>query len=311
MVTVIGSGELRYFKDGKWRDVGFRAVEATGGTETDIAVDGVDYRLHTFSTSATFSVSRGGPVEFLIVAGGGSGGRAYAGGGGAGGVVFGVHTVDVDDYSIVVGAGAVAPTSNGQGNDGQNSTAFGYVATGGGGGGYFNGGAASAGRDGGCGGGGGPDSTLARAGGVSTQASYSGVFSLGTKGGDALLRNNNNRLRGAGGGGAGQAGLDLRLKGDGVASNGGAGFSSIITGAVVFYAGGGGGAGGLSTNVGQRGFGGVGGGGNGAEQGTQLVATSGTDGTGGGGGGSFDGSFTGGQVPGDGGDGIVIVRYRL
>jgi hypothetical protein len=49
---------------------------ATGGTVTDIVVDGVPYRVHTFTTSGDLVVTQGGEVEYLIVAGGGGGGRS-------------------------------------------------------------------------------------------------------------------------------------------------------------------------------------------------------------------------------------------
>ena len=61
-------------------------VTATGGT---IATSG-DYKIHTFNSSGTFSVSQAGnaagstTVEYQIVAGGGSGGSGYGGAGGAG-----------------------------------------------------------------------------------------------------------------------------------------------------------------------------------------------------------------------------------
>jgi len=62
-------------------------VTATGGT---IATSG-NFKIHTFTSSGTFSVSDAGDangsntVEYLIVAGGGSGAASYGGGGGAGG----------------------------------------------------------------------------------------------------------------------------------------------------------------------------------------------------------------------------------
>ena len=46
-----------------------------------------DYKIHTFTSSGTFSVSQAGtdPVDFLVVAGGGAGGPDAGGGGGGGG----------------------------------------------------------------------------------------------------------------------------------------------------------------------------------------------------------------------------------
>ena len=54
-------------------------VVATGGDgESIIDRMVMPYRVHTFTTSDDFVVSRGGEVEYLIVAGGGGGGRRCA-----------------------------------------------------------------------------------------------------------------------------------------------------------------------------------------------------------------------------------------
>ena len=42
-------------------------MAATGGTVT---TDG-DYKVHTFTSSGTFTVTTGGPMEYLVIAGGG------------------------------------------------------------------------------------------------------------------------------------------------------------------------------------------------------------------------------------------------
>ena len=72
-----------------WKNIVFAStISATGGTITEINDDGVNYRVHTFTSSGTFEVTSGsGEVEYLIVAGGGSGGEGHGGGGGAGGSV--------------------------------------------------------------------------------------------------------------------------------------------------------------------------------------------------------------------------------
>jgi hypothetical protein len=132
-------------------------VEATGGTVTDITVDGVDYKVHTFTSSGNFVVTRGGDIEFLIVAGGGGGGSAGAtgggGAGGAGGLITGMQTVTATSYSVIVGAGGASGTGGAAnaGTQGNVSSAFVFSATGGGAG----GGAATNGGGGGSGGGGG------------------------------------------------------------------------------------------------------------------------------------------------------------
>ena len=79
------AGMIRYntdirdteFYDGtSWRAISDSNPEATGGevVETDIA--GKTYRIHFFKNvgNTTFTVSKAGEVEYLIVAGGGAGG---------------------------------------------------------------------------------------------------------------------------------------------------------------------------------------------------------------------------------------------
>ena len=62
-----------------------RSDFATGGTITE----GGGYRIHTFTSSGTFTVTRGGNVEYLVVGGGGvgsaNGGNPGFGGSGGGG----------------------------------------------------------------------------------------------------------------------------------------------------------------------------------------------------------------------------------
>ncbi len=102
-----------------------------------------------------------------------------------------------------------------------------------------------------------------------------------------------------GGGGAGGAG-----NGNAGGYAGGSGRSSSYSGAAVTYAGGGGG--GAYTGITTTNFGGSGGGGNGQLYGDLNVAGNGTNGLGGGGGGGYG---QGTQRGGDGGSGIVIIRY--
>lgn len=54
-----------------WPTVG---VSASGGTETTITDGGISYKVHTFLSGGTFTVSEGGLVEYLVVGGGGGGG---------------------------------------------------------------------------------------------------------------------------------------------------------------------------------------------------------------------------------------------
>ncbi|MCC6007889.1 MAG: hypothetical protein JJU40_09435, partial [Rhodobacteraceae bacterium] len=65
-------------------------MTASGGDETVIAEAGRYWRVHTFTASGVFQVSRGGRVEYLLVGGGGAGGGTGSGGGGGGGRAGGV-----------------------------------------------------------------------------------------------------------------------------------------------------------------------------------------------------------------------------
>ena len=61
-------------------------TEGSGGTETTYG----DYKVHTFLTSGTFTVTSAGNIDVLVVAGGGGGtgsGNRWGGGGGVGGLV--------------------------------------------------------------------------------------------------------------------------------------------------------------------------------------------------------------------------------
>ena len=275
--------------------VAVKNVEATGGTVSDILVDDVPFRVHTFTTNGTFTVTNAGAVEFLVLAGGGGGGRSGAagagGGGGAGGLIFGSRFVEVGSFAITVGSGgAGAAALNTPGQNGSSSTVFDLTAVGGGGGG--GGGVGNInGRNGGSGGGSGTNASGANSSGGS------GTAGQGNNGGSVTSATTN--ASAAGGGGASQVGANANANVGG--GKGGDGLSLSITGTAVTYAGGGGGAG-QATNV--PGAGGAGGGGTGG--GTLNAGSPGTDGLGAGGGGG-GGTGNGGA----GGGGVVIIRYRL
>ena len=163
-------------------------LSAVGGTIS--YADG--YKIHMFTTTGPnmFTVTSGGTIEYLVVAGGGGGGAAHttaagenpgAGGGGAGGIITGTLTVDVQQYTITVGAGVAGvagSTNTANGNNGEDSSISSLVvAKGGGGGGKGTDGVA--GLSGGCGGGAGGSSTGANSG-------SGGSGSIGFDGGDSL-----------------------------------------------------------------------------------------------------------------------------
>ena len=254
------------------------ANEAIGGT---ITISG-GYTIHTFTSSGTFTPILGdGVVEYLVVAGGGGGGRTDGGGGGAGGFKTDTDYAVLADiaYTITIGGGGAGSSSGTSiGTQGSNSIFNDITSTGGGGGASFqsvNGG--SGGSGGGASGSGGSVGT--------------GIVGQGTNGGNGAAS--------AGGGGGGHTASGSNAIAN-TGGHGGAGTSSSISGSSVAYAGGGGGGDNTGTIGGNAGTGGGGTGG-----GSTVAPTNGTINTGGGGGGKGDAGSNGGN----GGSGIVIVRY--
>jgi hypothetical protein len=311
--------------------VPFEAPTATGGTVTNITANGINYRVHSFTTvgSNNFSISNLGSwneFEYLIVAGGGSGGSYVGGGGGGGGVRTGITKLTVGNNNIVVGAGGAAVGSTSQslaivGNVGGNSSLAGLTAIGGGGGGRYP---DVGGTAGGSGGGSGGFQNGGGLGGART-------IGQGNQGGSAIGTRPRNFTGGSGGGGAGKIGeasSDALFRG----GDGGDGVVSLILGTPFYFGGGGGGgnygptSGDSGTRPGNGGFGGGGGGssntrgvsgigggqalnvgGNGSASGdpNNLGGNGGAN-TGGGGGGIGHHGLSG-----AGGSGIVVIRYAI
>lgn len=261
-------------------------VVASGGTVNDVTVNNVRYRIHQFTNTgnSTFSVSNGGVIDYLVVAGGGAGAVRDGAAGGAGGLLAGTM-VATGNMSVTVGAGGQGVQSTPQiaGNDGQNSSFGGITVDGGGGGGRYQ----EQGRSGGSGGGNGGSTSGLREGGI-------GVPGQGSNGGLTL----NGPFTGSGGGGAG--GLGGNVTTNEVGGDGGPGLQFDITGTPQFYAGGGGGSGSNSVGEGGSGVGGDGHPGSG-------TAGSGVPNTGSGGGSARSNGGTGGS----GGSGIIVVRYKI
>jgi hypothetical protein len=241
-------------------------------------------------------VTRGGPVEVLVVAGGGSGGVRHAGGGGAGGLIYnssfsvsGTVTVTVGDGGAGLAQGTVTP-----GNSGSNSVFGSLTAIGGG---YGNQGAGGAGGSGG--------------GVFSNNTVGAGTAGQGNKGafGSTGPFTGENTYAGGGGGGAGAVGTAATSIDPVKGGAGGIGLQYSISGTHVYYAGGGGGGTATAFGTSPGGAGGLGGGGAGGGS-NSNTGIAGTNGTGGGGG---AGGFQGGTnyASGKGGSGIVIVRYPL
>jgi hypothetical protein len=273
-------------------------AKAQGG---DITITDGTYWYHAFKNSGTFTVQQGSAlsVDYLVVAGGGAGGYNIGGGGGAGGYKSstGFSCAGGSANTVIVGAGGSVGLN--RGGSGSNSIFASVTSTGGGGGGGRSVGF-GAGADGGSGGGGGGDNN-----GAGGSASPSGQ---GNAGGRGL----NTTSPGGGGGGAGASGTNTT--GESAPGNGGNGLNTLSswasatgTGSSGYYAGGGGGGYNAGDNGGAGG-GGYGGGASSVNNG--RAAQAGTANTGGGGGGSSNGtaaSIYGGQ----GGSGIVIVRYAV
>ena len=268
----------------RWMPLVIGQVATGGDLIEDIVMDGINYRVHHFTstTTQTFEVLADSlEVEYLIVGGGGGGGglssNNASGAGGAGGYLSNVGSTRLSlaagSYGIAVGAGGAGGTTSGtRGSQGANSSAFGLTAIGGGGGGS-NVGAQQTGGAGGSGGGHGGNNSSAAAAGTSGQ---------GNAGGTGF----------GGGGGAGSAGQ---------AGGTGEGLQNSITGAAVWYAGGGAGA--FKSGVTP-----LGGGGSADTSSGGNQATDGQPNTGGGGGASWNNGAKAGR---SGGSGIVIVRYAV
>lgn len=234
-------------------------------------------------------------VEYLVVAGGGGGGAGYyGGGGGAGGyrTDTGLSVSSGSAITVTIGAGGAISSSNPliAGNSGSDSTFSAITSIGGGGGGSRNNsvvGGASNGKNGGSGGG----TAYGEYGG-------NGTAGQGNNGGAWV-----STQYGTSGGGAGAVGTGQASQ---VASPGGVGLQSSISGTGTYYAGGGGGG-----KDGVVSSGGLGGGGSGGTYQTTVPTAGGTN-TGGGGGGGGN-AFNDYVVPtyqgAAGGSGIVIIRY--
>ena len=281
----------------------------TGGSITTSG----SYRIHTFTSSGTFTPYEDNlAVEYLVIGGGAGGGMGWqAGGGGAGGYRTNVSgqtsgrgasaessmTLGSSGtgYTVTIGGGGTSYSATAYGTHAGNSgnaSSFNGISSSGGGGGssYWDSGGGYDGRNGGCGGGGASSNNGDGVGGSGT----SGQGYDGGSEGPYLTP-----YSGGGGGGTGGAGGNAA---SGVQGAGGAGTSSNITGSAVTR-GGGGGAGNYN---GSNQAGGSGGGGTGRNW-TGGTGGAGTANTGGGGGGGGNNGAAGGT----GGSGIVIIRYTV
>ena len=289
-----------------------------GDTVSDVVIGSTTYRVHKFTGTGNFYVdSPLTAVDYIVVGGGGAGGTGNGGGGGGGaGGLLNVtnQSLAVGTYSVVVGEGG-KPTRrsvNEAGGHGTDSTFNGSTAGGGAGGpgndtAGINGDAANGGSG---------------SGSTGTTSGGGDAGSQGTTGAGGAGHSN----QGGGGGGAGGAGGAASGSSGGV---GGVGVKVVLglsdtnstallaavsaghnTGGYRWLAGGGGGA----HEGGAGAVGGSGGGGTGSASNTGAP-TGATQNTGGGGGGGdyslANSSYLNNQYSGEGGTGIVIIRYPL
>jgi hypothetical protein len=253
-------------------------IKITGGTvsECDDA-KGVRWTVLVFTNNGTWEVAKDGFVDVLVVGGGGGGnsGDDGPGGGGAGGVIFrDAYPVTAGNYTVIVGAGGTGGVNKGDdGHDGGNSCFGSLTAFGGGGSGYLGG-----------------------SGGGSSKAGKPG---LGRQGMDGGCHTNAGPAYGGGGGG----GFTV-AGGDGTGKAGGTGgdgidmtswLGSVKAGDSGWFAGGG--VGGTYDDAGNATKPKGGGGYNGSRNGMEN--------SGGGGAGGRKSE----PVAGNGGSGIVIVRF--
>jgi len=306
-------------------------------TDTDKNV----YEIHIFreSTPYTVNFSKDTICDILLVGGGGGGGQQNAGGGGAGGLVLIQNLKANGSYTINVGSGGIGgdgPKDIGKNGSAGNNTTFiksdnSVIITANGGGGGGGGGAhnVKVATNGGSGGGGGWNGAK----GLQTQKAvqHTGIVSptgtvletkmnqFGEDGGDG--GGDGNSYPGGGGGGAGGVGATSPTNDTG--QNGGLGIDRVGTfifmekfspsiGDNGWFAGGGGGGGdGTNEGYGNGGQGKFGGGGDGDGFGMRaggiVRKADGINGSGGGGGSIRDPTII---LGGNGGSGVVILRYK-
>lgn len=247
------------------------APKATGGA---IYSDDT-YYYHAFYSTGTFTPLQSLNVDALVIAGGGG---AQVGGGGAGGLRTASLSVTAQAYTVTVGAGGVGAVFNGTSTKGGNSTFSTITSTGGGQSGKTDTNPRN-GFAGGSGGGGAGDGSVSSTGGAGNEGGYSPVEGY-AGGGNA--GNIASPYPAGGGGGAGGVGSNATAS---LGGAGGIGVTSAISGTSITYAvGGDGGVGASSIGNGANGTANQGNGGFGSRQTTTGLG-------------------------GNGGSGVVIVRY--
>jgi hypothetical protein len=264
---------------------------ASGGNiVNDYSEGGISYRAHIFTSDGTLTFSAGGAVEYLVVAGGGGGGGGWqGGGGGAGGYLSASTSVTARAYTITIGASGTGRTVGSAAATNGGNSVLQDIATAIGGGRGASENPDVAANTGGSGGGGtwwtisSPFPLIGAAGTV-------GPPRQGYAGGDGGVfasYDNPGKFGGGGGGGSSSVGTNAA---DGTAGGplqppGGTGTSNSYSNTATVYAAGGKGA--------LRSYG---------ANGSSASANTGD-------GGNAGGNNSGSSLGGNGGSGIVIVRY--
>ena len=234
--TNANSLAMKVWKGSYWNLLN-NSFSASGGTISTYVANGIQYRVHKFLSSGTFTVVGSGLVEYLVVAGGGGGGGTAAeqnGAGGAGGYrssLVGESTggggtlesallLTDSAHTVTIGGGGAAGGSGQAGVNGSNSVFSSITSLGGGGGALrYNNGAS-----GGSGGGGGDVETGTTAGGAGT----AGQGFAGATG-----RNHGNPTHWTDAGGGGGAGSAGGVGGTGQAYSAGDGLASATAGVTL------------------------------------------------------------------------------
>jgi hypothetical protein len=297
-------------------------LSVSGGTQSNVTLNGTSYRIHTFTTTANLTVNTlsdsnaYNQIEVMAIGGGAGGGGSDGGGGGAGGMLYGFANIFTVGNTVITVGGGGSPNYNSPGTDGANTTlqlaAGGTIIA-------YSGknGSATGGPPGrfGCGGGG-SGSTFNNPNPAANdyftpglQPSQSGLTGYATNGKQGNWPGSNPT---GGGGGTGD-GPSPSTPNSTFAQPGRDGRSLAISGSNVYYGGGGGShsLGSVSPYNNGPGAGGLGGGGpSGGYGGGPNPAYDGQTNTGGGGGSWYMNAYANpSKNSSAGGSGVVIIRY--
>ena len=277
----------------------------TNGSVFQVANGNPDDKYIIFNSSGSFVLDKNLNCDILAVGGGGAGAWRHGGGGGAGAVIYLTNqNLNSGSYTITIGNGGTGASSGSAGYSGAQGSDTSITLSGttiylakGGGVGEGEGGVVTSGGSGG-------GSVIGTAGSAVNTNIPTGTY--GNSGGIGSGGGSEGSYSGGGGGGAGAKGGNSSLSSSlAIAGNGGNGIEINITGTNTYY--GAGGGGGCASSSISAGIGGLGGGGNGSKG--VNTATNAIPNTGSGGGGSGFAGATNGRS-GDGGSGIVIIRFK-